>query len=134
MMSFPKSSERYLSATAKPTPVEDLGGGFPSESDRDTDVTVQGYEGASLEEFAAAIATTLERELTAPIRAMLDKTLGIHKDAKLPPYTSKPARQTHGALIYDPQKAADKAIENQAANATCCIALTNCSQDSEIRY
>jgi Fe-S oxidoreductase len=55
---------------------------------------------------------------TAPIRAMLDKTLGIHKDAKLPPYTSKPARKTHGALIFDPQKAADKAIENQAANAT----------------
>ena len=38
---------------------------------------------------------------TAPIRAMLDKTLGIHKDAKLPPYTSNPARKTHGTLIFE---------------------------------
>ncbi len=41
----------------------DLGGGFPSESDRDTDVAVQGYEGASLDVFAEVIATTLHSEL-----------------------------------------------------------------------
>lgn len=41
----------------------DLGGGFPSESDRDTDVAVQGYSGASLEEFASVITTTLETAL-----------------------------------------------------------------------
>jgi len=41
---------------------------------------------------------------TAPVRALLDKTLGIHKDAKLPPYTTKPSRKTHGARIFDPKK------------------------------
>ena len=41
---------------------------------------------------------------TAPVRALLDKALGIHKDAKLPPYTTKPSRKTHGARIFDPKK------------------------------
>ncbi len=40
-----------------------LGGGFPSESDRDTDVAVQGYAGATLEKFASVITTTLESTL-----------------------------------------------------------------------
>ena len=58
---------------------------------------------------------------TAPVRALLDKALGIHKDAKLPPYTTKPSRKTHGARIFDPKKvteAAAKASENQAAERT----------------
>ena len=70
------------------SPLEiDLGGGFPSESDRDTDVTVQGYEGASLEEFAAVIATTLERELTAHgfdpagITLEIEPGRGLHTDS-----------------------------------------------------
>lgn len=37
------------------------------------------------------------------IRSALDKTLAIHKDARLPEYTNKPARKKHAALIYDPE-------------------------------
>jgi len=64
----------------------DLGGGFPSESDRDTDVAVQGYEGASLEDFAAVIASTLEAELTTQgfdpegITLELEPGRGLHTD------------------------------------------------------
>lgn len=62
---------------------------------------------------------------TAPIRAVMDKALGIHKDAKLPPYSSKPARKTHGALIFDPARStvpantADSAHERVTLFTTC---------------
>lgn len=36
------------------------------------------------------------------IRKLLDKTLGIHADAKLPEYTSTPSRKRHSAKIFDP--------------------------------
>jgi glycerol-3-phosphate dehydrogenase subunit C len=39
------------------------------------------------------------------LRGMLDKTMGIHKDAKLPEYTKQPARKKLAAHIYDPTKA-----------------------------
>lgn len=46
------------------TPKEiDFGGGFPSFTDRDTDVAVQGYEGPSLEEYAKTITTTLRASM-----------------------------------------------------------------------
>jgi Fe-S oxidoreductase len=38
------------------------------------------------------------------LRVMLDKTMGIHKDAKLPEYTNQPARKKLAAHIYDPAK------------------------------
>lgn len=53
---------------------------------------------------------------TAIIRSALDKTLGIHKDAKLPEYASRPARKQHAALIYDPATATkNSALELNAA-------------------
>ncbi|HJN95909.1 MAG TPA: heterodisulfide reductase-related iron-sulfur binding cluster [Gammaproteobacteria bacterium] len=36
------------------------------------------------------------------IRSLLDKTVGIHKEANLPEYVSKTARKTHAAQLYDP--------------------------------
>ena len=41
----------------------DLGGGFPSFTDRDPDVAVQGYAGPSLEEYAKAITSCLRDTL-----------------------------------------------------------------------
>ena len=41
---------------------------------------------------------------SSSLRGMLDKTLGIHKQAKLPEYTNKPARKQLEAHIYDPGK------------------------------
>ena len=46
------------------------------------------------------------------LRGLLDKTMGIHKDAKLPEYTNQPARKKLAAHIYDPAKAnADTGIK-----------------------
>ena len=39
------------------------------------------------------------------LRGLLDKTMGIHKDAKLPVYTNQPARKKFAAHIYDPVNA-----------------------------
>ncbi len=39
------------------------------------------------------------------LRGLLDKTLGIHKQAKLPHYTKQPARKKLTAHIYDPSVA-----------------------------
>lgn len=38
------------------------------------------------------------------LRGMLDTAMGIHKQAKLPEYTNKPARKQLAAHIYDPAK------------------------------
>jgi glycerol-3-phosphate dehydrogenase subunit C len=38
------------------------------------------------------------------LRGLLDKTLGIHKQAKLPEYTNKPARKKLAAHIYHPSE------------------------------
>ena len=45
------------------------------------------------------------------LRGMLDTTLDIHKQAKLPEYTNKPARKQLAAHIYDPAKS-NKAIDD----------------------
>lgn len=42
---------------------------------------------------------------SSTLRGMLDKTLGIHPQAKLPEYTSKPARKKLEAHVYDPARA-----------------------------
>jgi len=42
---------------------------------------------------------------SSTLRGALDKTLGIHPDAKLPEYSSKPARKKLKAQIYDPAEA-----------------------------
>ncbi|MBT6057178.1 MAG: Fe-S oxidoreductase [Gammaproteobacteria bacterium] len=47
------------------------------------------------------------------IRSALDKTLGIHRDANLPEYTSKPARKQHAALIFDPAKAEEQEAQKE---------------------
>lgn len=36
-----------------------------------------------------------------PIRSLLDRTLGIHKDASLPEYSRVPARKQHVELVYN---------------------------------
>lgn len=51
----------------------DFGGGFPSFPDRDTDVTVQGYEGPSLEEHAKCITDSFR----AAMREVSLDTTGI---------------------------------------------------------
>jgi len=50
------------------------------------------------------------------LRGMLDKTMGIHKDAKLPEYTNQPARKKLAAHFCDPAKSkinADSGIERE---------------------
>ena len=44
---------------------------------------------------------------SAPIRKMLDGTLGIHADAKLPEYSRQPARKKNAVLTYDPASATE---------------------------
>lgn len=41
---------------------------------------------------------------SATLRSALDSTLGIHKDAELPHYASKTARDIHAVKIFDPSK------------------------------
>jgi len=61
------------------------------------------------------------------LRGMLDKTMGIHKDAKLSEYTSQPARKKLAAHIYDPAKAnADAGIgREQVTLFTTCYCNYN---------
>lgn len=42
------------------------------------------------------------------IRGLMDSTIGIHKDAKLPPYSSTPAREEHAVRLFDPNQANEK--------------------------
>jgi len=51
------------------------------------------------------------------LRGMLDTAMGIHKQAKLPEYTNKPARKQLAAHIYDPAKS-KKAIDDERAQVT----------------
>jgi len=48
-------------------------------------------------------------------RKLLDSTFGIHKDAKLPPYSSKTARKQNAALMFDPKQHANN-IEASASD------------------
>ena len=41
----------------------DLGGGFPSAPDKDTDVAVRGYDGPTVDQYAAAITDTLRNTM-----------------------------------------------------------------------
>jgi len=63
-----------------------LGGGFPSLPDQDTDVSIKGYRGPSLEELASIITTELRKELTRTklksegLTLSLEPGRGIHCD------------------------------------------------------
>ncbi|GJM12612.1 MAG: ferredoxin [Pseudohongiella sp.] len=54
---------------------------------------------------------------TPALRGMLDSTLGIHKQAKLPEYTNKPAREKLAAHIYDPAKS-KQSVEDDREKVT----------------
>jgi len=64
----------------------DVGGGFPSFPDRDTDVAVQGYFGPSLEEYARCIADSLLSSLQGAgmdptgITLEIEPGRGLHTD------------------------------------------------------
>lgn len=64
---------------------------------------------------------------SSTLRGALDKTLGIHKDAALPEYTSKPARKRLKAHLYDPSKTLDSAAEpsEQVTLFTTCYCNYN---------
>ncbi len=57
------------------------------------------------------------------IRAVLENTLGVHREAKLPDYARRPARARNAALIYDP---ASKTSENTAATNGKVTLFTTC--------
>jgi diaminopimelate decarboxylase len=63
-----------------------LGGGFPSLPDRDTDVTIKGYAGPALAEIARTIAATLRQSLSehglpaAGLELAVEPGRGIHSD------------------------------------------------------
>lgn len=59
------------------------------------------------------------------IRGLLDSTLGIHKDAKLPEYASKTARQRHQAQIFDP--AASKQAEPESNGKVTLFTTCYCN-------
>ncbi len=60
------------------------------------------------------------------LRGLLDKTLGIHKDAKLPEYTNTPARKKLAAHVYDPALA-KKVSANSTSNGYEAVTLfTTC--------
>lgn len=61
----------------------------------------------------------------AAIRGLLDSTLGIHKDAKLPEYASKTARQRHQAQIFDP--AASKQAEPESNGKVTLFTTCYCN-------
>lgn len=60
------------------------------------------------------------------VRSLLDSTLGIHKDAKLPEYSSEPARKKHAVLNFDPAKQADSAQDSQAGSNGKVMLFTTC--------
>ena len=55
-------------------------------------------------------------------RAMLEKTLGVHRDAPVPEYHSKPARARHGGLDAD----ADVATEAAGATSGKVVLFVTC--------
>lgn len=59
------------------------------------------------------------------IRGLLDSTFGIHKDAKLPEYASKTARQRHQAQIFDP--AAGKQAEPESNGKVTLFTTCYCN-------
>jgi Fe-S oxidoreductase len=62
----------------------------------------------------------------AAIRGMLDSTLGIHKDAKLPPYAAKTARRQNAVKVFDPgSKAEPRESVGRVALFTTCYCNYN---------
>jgi len=62
----------------------------------------------------------------AAIRGMLDSTLGIHKDAKLPPYAAKTARKQNAVKVFDPgSKAEPRESVGKVALFTTCYCNYN---------
>lgn len=60
------------------------------------------------------------------LRGLLDKTLGIHKEAQLPEYTNKPARKKLAAHIYDPKNAANVASHTENNTGEKVTLFTTC--------
>ncbi|MEW6991612.1 alanine racemase [Colwelliaceae bacterium 6441] len=66
-----------------------IGGGFPSLPDKDTDVTIAGYDGPSLDELASVISATLRASLQendidpSGITLALEPGRGIHCDTSV---------------------------------------------------
>jgi diaminopimelate decarboxylase len=64
----------------------DLGGGFPSDSDTDTDLAVKGYPGPTLDEYAEAITSTLRTAMqsnglkTEGLLIEVEPGRGLHTD------------------------------------------------------
>jgi diaminopimelate decarboxylase len=67
--------------------IVNLGGGFPSLPDRDTDVAVKGYAGPALKDMLQTIATTLRQALhdhgldSRGIELAVEPGRGIHSDS-----------------------------------------------------
>lgn len=55
------------------------------------------------------------------IRGMMDSAIGIHKEAKLPPYSNKPARKEHAVKLFDPKQTAEtgNSVGKVALFTTC---------------
>jgi Fe-S oxidoreductase len=60
------------------------------------------------------------------LRGLLDKTLGIHKDANIPEYTNKPARKKLAAHIFDPAKAQKESSKNTDQSQGSVTLFTTC--------
>ena len=60
------------------------------------------------------------------IRGLLDTTLGIHRDAKLPTYTRKTARATHSVRVFDPAKQVDDAESDNNTHKNRVTLFTTC--------
>jgi Fe-S oxidoreductase len=61
----------------------------------------------------------------AAIRSLLDSSLGIHKDAKLPEYSRQTARQKNAAIVFDPDQAPVEASNGQVTLFTTCYCNYN---------
>jgi Fe-S oxidoreductase len=59
------------------------------------------------------------------IRGLLDSSLGIHKEAKLPEYTRQTAREKNAAIIFDPDAAPATGSNGQVTLFTTCYCNYN---------
>ncbi len=61
------------------------------------------------------------------VRGILDSSLGIHKDAKIPEYTRTPARSRHSVRIYNPKNSQEvsHSNKNRVALFTTCYCNYN---------
>ena len=63
---------------------------------------------------------------TGVVRSVMDSTLGVHRDAKLPEYVRQTARSTHQVLTYDPSQAKAADAERASASNGKVMLFTTC--------